>query len=222
MTMLIHFAGPTLSNLVEQVRIDQESFDVECRSDFREKIVIPAAIESSIEDDRVDAFTRNVSSKGLCIIAPQPFRPTTQARVRLASESVPESIGCTCRWSKRFGLSYWISGWDLDAKIPLGKLLKEDAKTESLDVSDRPLHTAIPVSVQQESSQRRLAAFTRQLSDHRVSLISKTKFEPNQPAVLEIRRLNGDSSATVASCDWSRPYGANHWISSWTFASTDH
>jgi hypothetical protein len=221
MTTLIHFAGPELTDLVEQIRNDQEGFEFECRRDFREKIVMPAAVESSMEDDWVDAFTRNISSNGICIIAPQPFRPTSQARVRLASESVPEPITCTCQWNKKFGLSYWISGWELNSKLPLGKLLKEDTNTEPPDISERLLRTAVPVSVQQDTSTRRVAAFTRTLSQHRVSLVSKTEFETNHPAVLQIRRLNGESSATVANCTWSRPYGSNHWISNWTFASAD-
>lgn len=218
MTTLIHFAGPDLVDLLEQIRMDQQGFETECRNAHREPVVMPVEIESSVDDTGVEAFTRNVSSEGLCIIAPQPFSPTSQAKIRLASESVPHSVVSTCRWNKKFGLSYWISGWSLDAKLPMGRILKEDGKAEPPLASIDSLHTAVPVSVQQDTTPKRISAFTRNLSAQRVSLVSKVPFEPNLPAVLEIRRLNGQSSGTIAHCVWSKSYGRDHWISRWEFA----
>jgi hypothetical protein len=212
------FAGPEVSDLVSQIQLDQQGFSSENRSGHREPLVMPINIETSLDEFGLDAFTRNISPEGICLIAPQPFRPLSEASIRLMSGTFPKRVASTCRWNKKFGMSYWISGWQMNAQLPVGKILKEDHQVEFDYRTNFRLKTAVPVSIHQDFQPKRIAGFTRNLSDDGICLVSKEAVEVGRTGVLEIMRLNGDSNGVVANCIWAKPYAQGHWVSGWEFA----
>jgi hypothetical protein len=218
MKTLLRNAGPEVDALIEQIKADELNFSAELRSTDREPIVMPIHMASLDDDFHLSAFSRNISENGICLIAGQPFRPETNFLISFFSKQHPGSNLAQCRWSCKFGTSYWISGWKLDAKIQLGKLLKEnDSLQASGGSSNIDQKIAIPLSVHREGDSPKVSGFTRSVSRRGVSLLTELSVTEGSSGILELMRLNGDSAGVVARCVWARPYGTDHWLSEWEF-----
>ena len=208
---------PPAANVVRQVLADDQKITSENRRDNREAVVIPAQIFQPEFDHMISGFVRNISADGVCLIVPQPFREGAKVTISLLGETTKlESTG-TCCWGTKFGTTYWLSGWQLDKQLPVGRILKEDRSVEPEQRDVDRVTTAIPIYIQLPNSTTRVSGFTRNLSRAGISLVSKVEMSPGQPASLEIMRLDGETSPVESRCLWAKQYGEAHWVSGWDF-----
>lgn len=109
------YVNPQLANLIKQIASEQSQFDRELRSVPREKMVLPVAIRLTNGFPAVNAFTRNLSMHGMSVIAEIPFREKVIAKAQIHrlgfEDENANEILCECRWSKTFGMGFWVSGW---------------------------------------------------------------------------------------------------------------
>ena len=126
-----------------------------------------------------------------------------------------------CRWSKKFGTSYWISGGKLDARLPLGKLLKENDFLQTNVTPQIDQKIAIPLTVHRAEDTPKITGFTRSISRRGMSLLTERSVSEGRSAILELMRLSGDCAGVVANCVQARPYGTDHWLSEWEFPEHD-
>ena len=201
------------AEVVCQALADDQKCASEKRRDDREPLVIPAQIYQAKFDLTLSGFVRNISTGGVCLIVPQPYREGTEATISLFGEtSKVESTG-TCCWNAKFGTTYWLSGWRLSKQLPVGRMLKEDHLVEPEQRTKNRVTTAIPVYIELPNSTTRVAGFTRNLSSDGISLVSKIETTPGQLASLEVMRANGEASPVDSRCLWAKRYGDDHWIS---------
>lgn len=105
------FVSKQVEQLINEISVEDKRFERELRSVHREKLIIPAEVlfESG---DSLPAFTRNISSKGVCIMSCQQIEPMIKATLKLfRMTQAPGNVLAECRWSKPFGDHYWVSGW---------------------------------------------------------------------------------------------------------------
>ena len=208
---------PEVAKVVSRVIADEKKLTPENRSDHREPLVIPAQIHQEKFELTLNGFVRNISTGGVCLIVPQPFRQGDQATVSLLGQTTKVESAATCCWGTKFGTSYWISGWKLDKQLPVARMLKEDGKVEPEQRTGKRLTTAIPVYVKLPNSSARASCFTRNLSRDGISLVGKLETAPGQLATLEITHVDGKSDEVASRCLWAKRYGEDHWVSGWDF-----
>lgn len=205
------------AEVLTRILDDEQQFTSEKRSDYRELLFVPVQLSQAKFDFTVSGFTRDVSTNGVCLIMPQPFRQGSEAQIKLLGQSSEETSFAKCCWSAKFGNAYWVSGWRLKQEIPVGRLLKEDRSVDLEQRSSNRLQTAVPISIYLPGNSSRAAGFTRNLSQEGICLVSKIETQPEQIADLEVMRLNGESSRITSRCLWAKRYGDNNWVSGWKF-----
>ena len=208
------------ARVLTKILDNEQQFVSEKRSDYRELLFVPAKVFQAEFDFEVGGFTRDVSTRGVCLIMPQPFRTGTEAQIDLFGQNTHASSLAKCCWSSKFGDAHWVSGWQLEAGIAIGRLLKEDRAIESEQEqrnSDR-LQAAVPISIYLPDNTYRVPGFTRNLSHSGLCLVSKVEIQPNQVADLEVMCLTGESSRIESRCMWTKQYDDGHWVSGWKFS----
>ena len=208
---------PSVADVVSQVLAEEQNIVNENRKQNREPLVVPAQIYQDHFDLTVSGFARNISTAGVCLIAPQPFREGTEVTIRLLGELTKVESKGTCCWGTKFGSTYWLSGWRIDQQLPVGQLLKEDRLVEPEQRTGNRVTTAVPVYVTLSDSSTRVPGFTRNLSRDGICLVSKIETTLGQHASLEVMRPDGGSSVVESRCLWSKRYGEAHWVSGWDF-----
>ena len=208
---------PQAAEVVDQVLADEQVFENENRRDHREPLVIPAQIHQAKFDLTLSCFVRNISSGGVCLIVPQPFRAGAEVTISLFGEKTKLEVEGTCSWGTKFGITYWVSGWSLNQQLPVGRMLKDDSQIETDKREGNRVTTAIPVYIKLPNSKSLAPGFTRNLSRDGICLVSKTKTTRDQLATLEVMRLEGGTSAVESRCLWAKRYGEEHWVSGWDF-----
>ena len=217
MSMTKPNAEQQVAEVLTKILDDEKQFVSEKRSDYRELLFVPAQVSQPEFESSVRGFTRDVSTHGVCLIMPQPFRQGAEAEINLVGQTSQTSNFAKCCWSSKFGDAYWVSGWRLTEGIPVGRLLKEDRSVESEQRNNDRLQAAVPVGIHLPGNTSRVPGFTRNLSESGLCLISKVETPPNQVADLEIMRLNGESGRIEGRCMWVKQYGEDYWVSGWQF-----
>ena len=196
---------------------DQQEHYAEKRKDHRELLFMPVKVSQTEFEFTVRGFTRDISTHGVCLIMPQPFREGVEAQIDLVGQTAEIASFATCCWSSKFGDAYWVSGWRLKEEIAVGRLIKEDRSVELEQRTGDRLHAAVPVSIYLRGNPYRIPSFTRNLSRSGLCLVSKVETQPDQIADLEIMRTNGESGRIESHCMWAKQYGEDHWVSGWRF-----
>ena len=123
-----------------------------------------------------------------------------------------------CRWNKKFGSEYWISGWLLnDGQLDVDVIRDAEMMIECNTRSAKREKYAVPVIVHQKRDLPRVHAFTRNLSGDGVDLISNQDVPVNSFCKLDFVRSNGEECKMIAECVWSKKYGKEHWMTGWEF-----
>ena len=206
-----------VAQVLIEILDDEQQFVSEKRSDYRALLFVPVQVSQPEFECEVSGFTKDVSTHGVCLIMPQPFRQGAEAQINLFGHTSEITSVATCCWSSKFGDAYWISGWSLKDGIAVGRLLKEDRSVDSEQRSSDRLQVAIPVGVHLPGNTYRVPGFTRNLSLTGLCLVSKVETQPNQIANLEIIRLNGESVRIESRCMWAKQYDEDYWISGWMY-----
>jgi len=111
---MLRSAGANVSlpiqRLIKEIQKETAKFDRDLRSTHRENLVLPANLE--MKNVVHDGFTRNISASGVCIVtlAEIPDRSLATISIYRIGGS-PCRLVAECRWTKPFGDSFWISGW---------------------------------------------------------------------------------------------------------------
>jgi hypothetical protein len=113
--MLTNLRSSSVKTLVDQIvaeiRDENSQFENNLRAVVREKIIIPVLVCAD-SGEEVSGFTRDLSAAGACLITSRRFLPGEEWTIdlyRLGGGS--SSIVAECRWTRAFGESFWLSGW---------------------------------------------------------------------------------------------------------------
>ncbi len=95
--------------------VSQLEFESSVALDNRHEERIKAAVPVEIRGGgpAAHAFSLNLSGTGICLVTENATPPETLRLLRLSrrnSESC--EVVAKCRWSRAFGDSHWLSGWD--------------------------------------------------------------------------------------------------------------
>lgn len=107
------FASPEIGRLICDVLREDAKFENELRSMHRERLVCPVTMKFMNGSERVPAFSRNISPKGIALVCGRKFAQKDLATLeiyRLGGRPYSEIVA-ECRWSKPFGEDFWVSGW---------------------------------------------------------------------------------------------------------------
>jgi len=108
---LYRFASPEIERLLKKLEADESNYENELRSLDREKLVVPVTVSSFDNDLEVRAFSKNISSGGLCLTTLQPFAVGAEMNVELDLHNLLSKHTAECRWAHKYGKEYWTSGW---------------------------------------------------------------------------------------------------------------
>ncbi len=98
-------------DLIEQIKAEDARYRSEQRSSERERIMIPIVL-SREEGDVTHAFSRNISTDGICLVTTEPISEGTFANMLLScSDGHISEVTAHCRWTEAFGAAHCISGW---------------------------------------------------------------------------------------------------------------
>ncbi len=82
------------------------------RSQTRETSVCPVSIQLQYDLGRLQGFTKDISSSGVCLISESEFALDTIATLSIyQSSDVPIRLRARCVWQQSFGQGYQQSGW---------------------------------------------------------------------------------------------------------------
>ncbi|HMP77814.1 MAG TPA: PilZ domain-containing protein [Pirellulaceae bacterium] len=106
-------ANPVVAELVQRLLAEDCRFDaMERRSAIREHLVRPVTIRLRDSNAEFPGFSRNISSNGICIITQDKVEERSFASIRIHRlEGEDVTILAECRWTKPFGASFYMSGW---------------------------------------------------------------------------------------------------------------
>lgn len=209
--------APPLENILAQVMEDEKRFPSEKRSEHRDLLFVPVQVRQDKLDFSLSGYTRDISSRGICLIMPQPYRTGTVATIQLSGSNTQETSAAQCHWSSKFGSAYWASGWSLSETWQVGRLLKEDRFVEPDQRNTDRWRAALPVNICIPGQKFHVSGFSRNLSRGGICLMSKVATTPGQIADLEIKRVNGESYCIESHCAWAKQYDEETWVSGWKF-----
>lgn len=220
---LSRFASPEIERLLKKLQAEEENYDAELRALDREKCVLPVSVFDAEENVQAAGFSRDISSNGVGLITPEMFSRGDEMALRIKMpEGSSISYRAVCRWSAKFGGSFYNSGWELSA-APLNMKLVVDASAK-MEWDARPadrVKFAIPVTIQQKGKLPQAKAFTQDMSGDGASLIGDKEITVNSFCKLEVFGRDGESYQVIAKCVWSQQYSDQYWLTAWQFPRLD-
>lgn len=104
---------PEIQGLVQEILLENSRYKRELRSFHREVLVCPVVLRFNGDDEEQHCVSRNISSSGISVISSNEFFEHQRGALEIYRlTDVPSSeILAECRWCKRFGTAYWMSGW---------------------------------------------------------------------------------------------------------------
>ena len=107
---------------------------------------------------------------------------------------------------------------NLDVENAIRDLLDEDAFYDRIENrSSHREHLVRPVALQIRGSQSKIVAFSRNVSNAGIGLITDVEIPEKATAVLTVESLKNGPVKLLAQCRWCRAYGKNWRISGWQF-----
>ncbi|MEM9826337.1 MAG: PilZ domain-containing protein [Planctomycetota bacterium] len=73
------------------------------------------------------------------------------------------------------------------------------------------------VEIESKLRQWSASAFSRDISETGIGLITAVKVPVRMPAELSVQRFDGTAMKVAATCVWCKPYGPNWYASGWAF-----
>ena len=99
------------------------------------------------------------------------------------------------------------------------KLLQEEYRArigERRDSSRKPLSRPLTI-VPRDNDQRKISAFSRDVSPTGIGAIGKDEFRAGSVALIYIDGPSGESTVLLSECRWCNPYGKNWFLTGWNF-----
>ena len=116
--MLVHSSSgcavcPQIERMIQDILKEDARFERDLRSVHRERLVCPVEIKLDGLAEKLSAFSRNISSKGVSLVTDFAIEERANATLEIhrLNEKGGNKIVAECRWCKPFGDKYWISGW---------------------------------------------------------------------------------------------------------------
>ena len=118
--MLTKLTPPPVCNIVSQlvaeIRNENSNFHP-LRKIVRDSIVIPVLV-CDRSGNEISGFTRDLSAHGVCLITNRKFHTNDHWIIDLYRlDGRSNAILSECRWSQRFGDSFWLSGWKFQRAV---------------------------------------------------------------------------------------------------------
>jgi len=106
-------ANPEIERMVKDLLAADASFDRhEARSVHRDQLVRHLRLEFSETGQRLEAFSRNISTAGIGVITSQAIPSGVIAVMEIVRlKGASAKIIAECRWCKSYGENWFISGW---------------------------------------------------------------------------------------------------------------
>lgn len=106
-------AKPDIQRAIEGLIKEDSNFDrLENRSAHRDSLVLPISIQMRESQETLSAFSRNVSATGIGVITQDPIDDKSVASLKIAKlDGEVLTVLAECRWSKPYGKSWYLSGW---------------------------------------------------------------------------------------------------------------
>lgn len=106
-------ANTEVQTAVEQLLIEDARFDeLERRSLHRQMLVRPITVVSREGGETVGGISRNISALGVCVLTRKPMTEGSIARICVhCLDSEPKVFLSECRWNRKFGNGWNMSGW---------------------------------------------------------------------------------------------------------------
>jgi hypothetical protein len=219
---LSRFASPEVERLLKDLQADEDNYNQELRTLQRDKIVFPVNLTSPEGDFESYAFARDVSSEGVGLITQFPVYQATQMYLKLNVPNHPTKYLAECRWNRKFGDTFWTSGWLLNEDRFDVELIRQSDATVEWDVrSTEREKFAVPVVIHQKGTQPKIQAFTRNLSGDGVNLVSQQEVQVSSFCKLQFVRIGGERFDVIGKCVWTHKYGEDYWLTGWQFPRLD-
>ena len=99
-------------------------------------------------------------------------------------------------------------------------LLAADAnfdRVENRSVHRDHLVRPVQLHLRSQETEQTIGAFSRNISDVGIGIITEQEIRSGEFAVIEIERFNGEPAKIISECRWSKNYCGNWFISGWQF-----
>lgn len=115
-------ASPEIQQLVT-ILTAKEDTDHNRRAALRESVVCPVTVQFQYELTRHRAFSRDISTGGICLIGEREVDVEQIASLAIYRiDDIVSKVRARCVWSKPFGDQYYLTGWRF-----LRKMLQDGA-----------------------------------------------------------------------------------------------
>ena len=110
-------ASPEIQQLVT-ILTDKEEIHENKRSTVRESLVCPVTVQFQYELSRHRAFSKDISSGGICLIGERDVEVEQIATLAIYRiDDLVSKVRARCVWSKSFGDQHYLTGWRFLRKV---------------------------------------------------------------------------------------------------------
>lgn len=110
-------ASPEIQQLVTMLA-EKDDFAVDYRSSTREQMVCPVTVQFQYELTRHRAFSKDISTGGICLIGERDVEVEQIATLGIHRiDDVATKVRARCVWKRPFGDQYFLTGWKFLRKL---------------------------------------------------------------------------------------------------------
>ena len=110
-------ASPEIQQLVT-ILTDKEEVHDNKRASARESVVYPVTVQFQYELSRHRAFSKDISSGGICLIGERDVDAEQIATLAIYRiDDIVSKVRARCIWSKPFGEEHYLTGWRFLRKV---------------------------------------------------------------------------------------------------------
>jgi len=114
--------SPEIQQLVT-ILTEKEEISNNQRASVRELVVCPVTVQFQYELSRHRAFTKDISTGGVCLIGERDVEVEQIATLAICRiDNLVTKVRARCVWSKPFGDQHYLTGWRF-----LRKVLQDDS-----------------------------------------------------------------------------------------------
>ena len=110
-------ASPEIQQLVTILTAKEEALHDQ-RASSRESVVYPVTVQFQYELTRHRAFSRDISTGGICLIGERDVAVEQIATLAIYRiDDIVSKVRARCVWSKPFGDQHYLTGWKFLRKM---------------------------------------------------------------------------------------------------------
>jgi len=114
--------SPEIQQLVTILTAKEDNFENK-RNASREQVVCPVTVQFQYELSRHRAFSKDISTGGICLIGEREVEVEQIATLAIyRTDDLATKVRARCVWSKKFSGDYYLTGWKF-----LRKMLQDES-----------------------------------------------------------------------------------------------